>query len=641
MFSLENASCLATLGGFMAMGMITRVLGLGLVLNWAKIVLVVICTIVAAVLPISLPLVLGRVIDMAVKGGGLTDLLPLLIFLVVLAIASALAGVVASSQGARVGYELSWQLAKKLYYHLLRMPLLSYFIINPGVMSSRLTNDMRLVDPLFVTIPLSVIHGWAGLAAVAIGLAYINAWFLAAFALVPLTLVAVRFAERKINSTVRESYEVNATTALHIESTTNADAINLVRQAGRTVIEERKFAELAARSVHIAARTDTWRAMIVISYSLCFDLITVLFLGIGVVLAASNQVSIGSVVSALFFVGLVRQPLGEVVGQRYPLIRASMGLERVEEVLKSPNTGLSTVAATPRSSQKTKIEAELVFDNVEYIYPSRKEIEVKSLSDVAAANAGTTGFLSSVTFTQLIEAEVHEQDEVTQKVINNLSFSVSRGETVAIAGHSGSGKSTILNLACGSLRPTSGTVRIGGIDTGLLTEEDVWQSVSLVSQDIYLRDASLRDNLAYGLENATDMQLIEALNQAGLDDLLARLPDGLNTNVGQRGKRFSGGERQRIAIARAVLRDRPLLILDEATSHLDMKREEGILDAVAAIAKEKAVLVVAHRLSALERADIILMLDKGRIVEKGTHAELFGAGGPYAKMHRTKRPTKH
>lgn len=161
-----------------------------------------------------------------------------------------------------------------------------------------------------------------------------------------------------------------------------------------------------------------------------------------------------------------------------------------------------------------------------------------------------------------------------------------------------------------------------------------WRSVSLVSQDVYLRDASLRDNLEYGLENPTDEQLIDALHVAGLGDLYSQLPEKLDTNLGQRGKRFSGGERHRIAIARAVLRNRPLLILDEATSHLDTEREEGILDAIAAIARDKAVLVVAHRLSAVERADRIVMLAQGKIVERGTHAALIGSDGPYARVHR-------
>lgn len=178
-----------------------------------------------------------------------------------------------------------------------------------------------------------------------------------------------------------------------------------------------------------------------------------------------------------------------------------------------------------------------------------------------------------------------------------------------------------------------------GRDTRELTEEDVWRSISLVSQDVYLRDASLRDNLSYGLQDATDDRLVDALNRTGLGELQRQLPDGLGTMVGQRGKRFSGGERQRIAIARAVLRDRPLLVLDEATSHLDSEREEGILDAIEAIAAEKAVLVVAHRASAIERADSVVMIERCHVVERGSHAELIAAGGPYAGMHRARSVT--
>lgn len=614
--------------------MLLKVLRLNLPIDWSRVLPVLMLTAIAAVLPVGLPLLLGSAIDAALRGAGVIELMPLLGFVVVLAIAGAAAELSANALGAKVGYGLSWQLARKLYGSLLRMPLLSYFTINPGVLNSRLTNDMRMVDPLFVSVPMSFIHGWVGLVAVAIALAFINAWFLAAFVLVPLALLAVRFAEGRINATIRESYEVNARAALQIESTTSGDAISLVRQARATAAEEERFAKIAEKSVEIASHMDIWRAMIAITYRVCFDLITVLFLAIGVFLASSGQVSIGSVVSALFFVGLVRQPLGEVVGQRYPLVRAGIGLGRIEDVLTSPNTGLANIAATARAATATTSDAQLVFENVSYSYPARKDVAVKSLTDVAAANAAMSGFLAGVSLTGLAQAEPTGEEAPSSSVLNDVSFSIDRGETVAVVGQSGSGKSTIITLACGIVRPIGGSVKVGGIDTAELTEEDVWRSVSLVSQDIYLRDATLRDNLNYGSENVTDDEVINALHVAGLGELYDRLPEGLDTNVGQRGKRFSGGERQRVAIARAILRNRPLLVLDEATSHLDTQREESILSAIEAIAKDKAVLVVAHRLSAIERADRIIMLEHGRIVEHGQHGQLIAANGPYARMHR-------
>lgn len=313
-----------------------------------------------------------------------------------------------------------------------------------------------------------------------------------------------------------------------------------------------------------------------------------------------------------------------------------MGLDRVEAVLQSPNTGLATVAASARPPNPLPSGDVLAFEGVSYAYPGRSAAAVNSLSDVASASSGTSGFLAGVSLTRLNEAEEPEGDQRPSELLSDISFSVRRGETVAIAGHSGSGKSTIISLACGTVRPSSGSVRVEGLDTHELAEEDAWRSISLVSQDVYLRDAPLRDNLSYGLSDATDERLEDALHRAGLGELLRQLPDGLGTMVGQRGKRFSGGERQRIAIARAVLRDRPLLILDEATSHLDTEREEGILDAIEAIATEKAVLVVAHRASAIERADRVVMIERGHVVERGTHAELIAAGGRYAGMHRAK-----
>lgn len=616
------------------MGMLKRVLRLDLGIDWRRVLPVVLLTVLAAALPVGLPLILGHVIDAALHGAGLGDLQPLLGAVAVLAIGAALAEVLANMLGARLGYRLSWHLAKTLYGHLLRMPQLTYATINPGVLNSRLTSDMRMVDPLFATVPLAVLHGWVGLAAVAVALALIDAWFLAAFLLVPLALLAVRFAEGRINATIGQSYAVNAQAAQQIESTTSGDAIALVRQARATAAEETRFAAIADTSAAIAARMDNWRAIIWVAYRLCFDLITVLFLGIGVALSSAGQLSIGSVVSALFFVGLVRQPLGEVVGQRYPLIRAGIGLDRVEAVLRSPNAGLPTVAAAPRPAQPEPSEPVLAFERVGYAYPGRSAVAVESLSDVAGAGATTSGFLAGVPLTRLEHATEPGRDDRPAAILHDIGFCLRRGETVAIAGPSGAGKSTIISLACGAVRPSRGSVRLAGLDTRDMTEEDAWRFVSLVSQDVYLRDASLRDNLCYGIEDAPDTRLLDALEKAGLADLLSRLPEGLDTMVGQRGKRFSGGERQRIAIARAVLRDRPLLILDEATSHLDTEREDSVLDAIAAIAARKAVLVVAHRISALERADRIVMIENGTVVESGIHASLLAAAGPYAAMHR-------
>lgn len=618
------------------MEMFQRITRLNLRIDWVRALPVLVCTAFAAALPVGLPVILGWVIDAAMHGAGLLPLLPLLGLLIALAIGAAMAELVANFFGARIGYDLSWQLAQRLYGHLLRLPLLSYSTINPGVLNSRLTNDIRLIDPLFVTVPPALIHGWVRLTAVAIALSLINIWFLAAFVLVPLALLAVRFAEGQINSTIQDAYEVNAQAALQIESTTSGDAVSLVRQARATEAEERRFAEIAGRSIEVAARMDNWRVVIGVAYRLCFDLVTVLFLGIGVFLASIGDISIGRVVSALFFVGLVRQPLGEVVGQRYPLIRARRGLDRVEAVLQSPKAGLQKVAASVRPSAPLSSQEVLVFERVSYSYPERDAVVVKSLSDVASASSSASGFFASLSLTRLDETVQRESKDRPVEILKDISFSVRLGETVAIAGHSGSGKSTIISLACGTIRPLLGRVKVGGVDTRELSEEDVWRSVSLVSQDIYLRDASLRDNLCYGLEGTDDDRLIDALAKAGLGHLLSRLPEGLDTLVGQRGKRFSGGERQRIAIARAVLQERPLLILDEATSHLDTEREEGILDAIEELAENKAVLVVAHRISALERADRIVMIDHGKIVECGTHAELLAADGFYASMHRVR-----
>ncbi|WDR01622.1 ATP-binding cassette domain-containing protein [Devosia algicola] len=227
-----------------------------------------------------------------------------------------------------------------------------------------------------------------------------------------------------------------------------------------TMEEERRFGIVATQSAKLAAEMDNWRAVIGVVYRLCFDLIGAIFLGLGVYLASIGQASIGGVVSALLFVGMVRQPLGEVVGQRYPLIRAGMGLDRIEAILQSPNTGLTTVVAPAVKSSPADPEVVLAFDRVTYSYPSRKVVGVRTLSEVSGTSTGTSGFLAGINLTRLDQQDgAAEEKLISANVLVNVSFSVRQGEAVAIAGQSGAGKSTGISLACGSVRPTSGRIK--------------------------------------------------------------------------------------------------------------------------------------------------------------------------------------
>jgi ATP-binding cassette, subfamily B, bacterial len=624
--------------------LLQRIRGLNLRYNASLLSVAGILAAISGILPMLLPMMMAWAINMIISKAPPGDLARLTAGFVLISLASALAAIISNSMCIKIGYDLGQQLALRVYSAIMRMPILTYSTINQGVLASRLTNDLRMIEPLFVEVPLSAIRGWAALIASAVALAFINVWFLAAFLVVPFSLLMVRFAERRIDTTISDSFEQSARVAAQIDSTTTPDAISLVRQARYTQRECLKFAEAAGGVARTATKLDFWRFSVGTFYDTSFAIVTVVLLGIGAQLAADGKVSVANVVAVILYLGLLRHPLSQLVGLRYPMMRASIGLGRVESILCSPNTNLSSIdgecssiipdhaARGFGSNGKAPV---LVFEDVWFKYPTREEVAVDGLSNIDAVN-NSVGFVGSFGLTNLaVQHGNKEESQANDWTLSGVSFEVALGQSVAIAGMSGAGKSTIVGLACGMLRPTQGKVYINGFDTCDLAEEEVWRRVSLVSQDIFLRDSTLKENLIYGLQVPDDAIVLDVCRLAGLSGLLEGLPEGLNTRVGVSGKRFSGGERQRIAIARAILKNTNLLVLDEATSHLDSIRESDVIASIELQRKSKGVLLVAHRSSAIHDCNQIHVIDNGVVVESGTHKELMDRGGHYSRVIQT------
>lgn len=618
--------------------LLQRVRALGLRLNRGLTITAVILAVISAIIPMTIPFLLSVAIGRLLEGAEPDSVAVLLAAMVALSLCGAMMSIVSSKLAIALGFELGQQLNVKLYDHVIRMPYLTYATINQGVLNSRLTNDFRLIEPLFVEVPIIAIRSVAALIAAGAAIVWINPWYLGALFIVPLAIALVRVAERNIDTLISDSFDLVARISRIISNSTSDGAVRMMRQAGMTATELAEYSSATRASSRIAARLDFWRATVRTSYNLSFELGAIAVLCLALMITSAGSVSVGGLVSALLYIGLVRQPLSDLVGLRYPLVRAAIGLSRVESVLRSSNAGLNSIVATipsvPARPLGRSREPVLQFRSVWFKYPSVSDISVEGLSNIEAATSAA-GVFGALSLTSLGSSGVPDDGARSEAwTLADLSLAVNKGEALGVGGASGAGKTTIVGLACGLFRPTRGAVFIGGEDSSAMSEEDIWRHVSLVSQDIHLRAGTLRSALAYGLKAPSDADLLQACHMAGLGSVIAELNDGLDTLIGADGKRFSGGERQRISIARAFLKDPELLILDEATSNLDAVREADVLASIEALRRARAILVIAHRTSALAQCDRVLMIERGKIIATGHHSELMQSSRPYARLHQ-------
>lgn len=599
-------------------------------------------SVLSAILPMSLPVIYGKIIDQLYTGRGIESVYWGLIGAAIVTSSSVILSVFSSRIVVETGYDAAYRLAVNMYSRLIRMSYLSYSTIKQGVIGHRITNDVRLIEPLLVEVPLYALRGWTSLIVAGFALAFVYPMFLVSLAAIPVAFWLVRIAEKKIDGKIAESFDVSEAMSSHVENTMHSDSIALARQSQQTALETERFAAISRRSYKIASELEFWKTNIRNAYAFSFEIFTIVTLLVGALAVYSGSATIGGVVSGLFYVGLLRQPLSDIIGLRYPILRAKIGLDRATAVTNSKRTGLANIESRgPFTVGDSARDAEfaLELEQVSYKYPLTSEISINGLSHVEAT-AAASGFAASVSLTRLSEVEASADTTSSASTLAGVTFRVGRGEVVGVAGPSGSGKSTLLSLICGMLRPQTGTIRVNGRDTFNLPEEDIWRGISLVSQDVYLRNGTLRENLAYGLPDISQDDMLEACDFAGLRDVITDLPDGLNTRVGSRGKRFSGGERQRISVARAYLRKAPLILFDEATSNLDGINEEQLLSRIDSLRSQQSILVVAHRTAALARADRVILLERGVIRAEGKHNELLLSSELYADLHRGYSPKR-
>jgi ATP-binding cassette subfamily B protein len=426
--------------------------------------------------------------------------------------------------------------------------------------------------------------------------------------LLPLFLLPARRMGARMAAMTRESMQLNAELGGRMTERFNVAGALLVKLFGRPSTEDVEFADRAGRVRDIGVRIAMTNRVFFTSLTLVASLATAIVYGVGGVLAIGGSISVGTLIALTALLGRLYGPLTALSNVQVDVMTALVSFERVFEVLDLR----PLVADGPGARDLPPGPLAVELDAVSFRYPGADEVSLASLEQVAVADRAAGG-----------------------EVLHDVSLRVAPGQLLALVGPSGAGKTTITALVARLYDATSGTVRVGGIDVRDLTQESLHSRLGVVTQEAHLFHDTVRANLAYAKPGATEEEMVRALRDAQIWDLVASLPERLDTVVGDRGHRLSGGEKQRIALARLLLKAPGVVVLDEATAHLDSESELAVQRALDGALEGRTAIVIAHRLSTVRAADVIAVVEDGRVVEQGRHAELLARGGLYADLYRT------
>ncbi|MER7400780.1 ABC transporter ATP-binding protein [Streptomyces sp. NPDC000151] len=564
---------------------------------------------VTAMLAVATPLLAGRVVDAIVHRSSTDLVLGLSGLIAAIAVAEAGLGLVTRWLSATIGEGLILDLRTTVYDHVQRMPVAFFTRTRTGALVSRLNNDVIGAQRAFSDTLSQVVGNIVTLIltlVVMLGLSWQIT--LIALVLLPVFVLPARRVGRRLAQLRREAADHNATMGTQMTERFSAPGATLVKLFGRPERESAEFAARARRVRDIGVRTAMVQTFFVTALTLVSALALAVVYGLGGYLALRGSLEPGAIVSLALLLTRLYAPLTALSGAHVEVMSALVSFERVFEVLDlkpliSEKPDARTVPDGPLAVE---------FDGVRFGYPAADKVSLASLEEVATLD--TRG---------------------GDEVLHDVSFRAEPGQMVALVGSSGAGKSTIAQLLPRLYDTDEGAVRIGGVDVRDLSAASLRGTLGMVTQDGHLFHDSLRANLLLARPEATEEELWDVLRRARLDGLIASLPDGLDTVVGERGYRLSGGERQRLTIARLLLARPRVVILDEATAHLDNTSEAAVQEALTEALAGRTSLVIAHRLSTVRAADVILVIEDGRIAERGSHEELLAAGGRYEELYRT------
>ncbi|UYM04957.1 ABC transporter ATP-binding protein [Solicola gregarius] len=580
----------------------------------AQITAFLVLVVLTAGLTVATPLLFKSIIDDGVVPGDTSVVVILSSIVALLAFIEAGLALAQRYFSARLGEGLIYDLRSEVFDHVQRMPLSFFTRSQTGALVSRLNNDVIGAQRAFTSTLSGVVSNVISLALV-VGTMLILSWqiTLVAFLLVPIFLFPAKWAGKRLSGLTREQMEVNADLGGTMTERFQVGGAMTVKLFGRPDEERDGFDGQAARVRDLGVRIAMTSRIFFSAMTLVAALATALVYGIGGVMGINGVLTVGTLLALAALMGRLYGPLTSLTNVHVDIMTALVSFERVFEVLDLPQTIRDADNAVDLPDDAP---ASVELDQVHFGYDDA-EASLASLEGVARSGQSPSG-----------------------EVLHDISFAIEPGEMVALVGHSGAGKTTVSALLARLYDVDSGAVLVGGRDVRQLRQDSLRDTIGYVAQDPFMFHDTIRANLLYASPDATDDQMRAALSDAQILDLVDALPDGLDTVVGDRGHRLSGGERQRLAIARLMLKGPRVVVLDEATAHLDSESERAVQAALDRALAGRTSLVIAHRLSTVRNADSIVVLDAGRVVEQGTHTELLAREGTYAELYRTQFATE-
>ena len=564
---------------------------------------------VAAAIALVPPLMFRTIVDTAIPAGDKRRIVVLTIILVVVAMGDAILSIVQRWYSSRIGEGLIYDLRVALFDKVQNMPIAFFTRTQTGALISRLNNDVVGAQTA-VTGTLGSVVSNVVVLVTTLGAMLALEWRLTVLSLVvlPVFIIPARRVGVRLQDISREQMGLNASMNTQMTERFNVSGAMLVKLFGRHREEVDAFGGRASRVRDIGITGAMYGRVFFVALGLVGALGAVAIYGVGAFMVISGGITIGTLVAMAAFVQRIYQPLTGLTNARLEVMTALVSFERVFEVLDAP----VAITDRPRAIDIVKPLGNIEFDHVAFRYPPGASVSIASLE----------------------LAGVLQGSDPDTDVLVDVSLRVDAGSTVAIVGTSGAGKTTLAMLIARMYDVTSGVVRLDGNDVRDLTGVSLRAAIGVVSQDPHMFHETIKSNLLYARPNATSDEMINACKQAQIHDVIASLPDVYDTVVGERGYRLSGGEKQRLAIARLLLKDPAVMILDEATSHLDNESELLVQQALDAAMHNRTSIVIAHRLSTIRDADRIVVLDQGRVTEQGTHDELMALNGFYASQVR-------